>query len=121
MDIMSKTLQMQELPTAARGFVDAWQAHDAGGVKALFTEDAVVSDEGRTHRGRAEIDTWVDETIDLFTTTVTFLGAREVDDMVGASYRLQGDFPGGVVALEYQFWTDDSGRITKLDFADTAF
>ncbi len=74
----------------------------------------------RTHRGRAEIDAWIDDTIDLSTTTVTLLGARTVDDMVGASYRLEGDFPGGVVELEYQFWIDEQGRITKMDFAAAA-
>jgi len=117
---MNTKLDINELPAAAEAFVEAWQAHDAARVKSLFAEDAVVSDEGRTHRGRAEIDAWIDETIDLFTTTVTLLGARTVGDMVGASYRLEGDFPGGVVELEYQFWIDEQGRITKLDFAAAA-
>jgi len=117
---MAKKLENSELPEAVHGFVDGWQGRDADKVKTLFTEDAVVSDEGHTHRGLSEISTWVDQTIDLFTTTLTFLGAREVDDMVGASYRLQGDFPGGVVDLEYQFWLAEDGRITKMDFAASA-
>ena len=118
--MMSKTLKNDELPAAVHGFVDGWQGRDAGKVEALFTEDAVVSDEGKTHRGLDEIRTWITESINLFTTTLTFLGARQVDGMVGASYRLEGDFPGGVAELEYQFHLDDAGRIVRLDFAPSA-
>lgn len=117
---MSTTLTSDELPTAARSFVDGWQGGEADDVDALFTEDAVVSDQGETFRGRQEIRRWIDESIHLFTTTLTFLGAREVDGMVGASYRLEGDFPGGVAELEYQFHLDDEGRIVQLDFAPSA-
>ena len=117
---MGKTLENAELPAAVHGFADGWQAREADKVEALFTDEAVVSDEGRTHRGRDEIRTWIDESINLFTTTLTFLRAREVDGMVGASYRLEGDVPGGLVELEYQFHLDADGRIVHLDFAAAA-
>ncbi|MGL1724263.1 nuclear transport factor 2 family protein, partial [Vibrio parahaemolyticus] len=89
---MSTTLQETELPAAAQGFVDGWQGGDADKVAALFAADAVVSDQGETFRGLDEIRGWIDGSIHLFTTTLTFLGAREVDGMIGASYRLEGDF-----------------------------
>lgn len=114
---MSEELESTELPVAVRGFVDGWQGRDPDAVEALFAEDAVVSDQGETHRGLAEIRTWIDHDIDLFTTTLTFLRTREVDGMVGASYRLEGDFPGGVAELEYQFRLSDDGKIVRLDFA----
>ncbi|MFB2582347.1 nuclear transport factor 2 family protein [Herbiconiux sp. P15] len=117
---MSKALKNNELPAAVHGFVDGWQAGDADKVEALFAENAVAADEGKTYRGRKEIRTWIDESIHLFTTTLTFLGAREVDGMVGASYRLEGDFPGGVVGLEYQFHLNEEGKIVQLDFAPSA-
>ncbi|MDQ0727980.1 nuclear transport factor 2 family protein [Microbacterium sp. W4I20] len=117
---MSKELKNEELPAAVHGFVDGWQSGDADKVEALFTENAVVTDEGHTHRGKDEIRTWIRNTIHLFTTTLTFLGGREVGGMVGASYRLEGDFPGGVVALEYQFHLDEEGQIVELDFAESA-
>ena len=117
---MGTSLNNDELPAAVHGFVDGWQGRDGEKVVALFADNAVVSDEGKTHRGIAEIRGWVDESINLFTTTLTFLGAREVEGMVGSSYRLEGDFPGGVVDLEYQFHLDDDGKIAKLDFAASA-
>jgi hypothetical protein len=117
---MSKELTSDELPPTAKGFVDGWQVGESDNVEALFTEDAVVSDQGETFHGRKEIRRRIDESIHLFTTTLTFLGAREVDGMVGASYRLEGDFPGGVAELEYQFRLDDEGRIVQLDFAPSA-
>lgn len=118
---MSTELKNDQLPAAAHGFVDGWQSRDAAKVEALFIEDAMVNDEGHTHRGLDEIRSWIQKTIDLFSTTLTFRGGREVDGMVGASYRLEGDFPGGVVDLEYQFHLDEEGRIARLDFAEAAF
>ena len=117
---MSRELTIEELPAAAQGFADGWQAGDADRVEALFADDAVASDQGKTFRGRKEIRRWIDDSIHLFTTTLTFLGAREVGEMVGASYRLEGDFPGGVAALEYQFHLNDEGKIAQLDFAPSA-
>ncbi|MBF4461758.1 MULTISPECIES: nuclear transport factor 2 family protein [unclassified Rathayibacter] len=114
---MSNKLEDNELPAAVRGFVDGWQGGDADKVGALFAENAVVSDQGETHRGLDEIRGWINKDINLFTTTLSFLRAREVDGMVGASYRLEGDFPGGVADLEYQFHLNDDGQIVQLDFA----
>ena len=114
---METKLDKTTLPAAVLGFVDGWQGRDAEKVESLFTENAVVSDEGHTYRGRDEINAWIRNSINLFTTTLSFLGAREVEGMVGASYRLEGDFPGGVVELEYQFHLDAEGQIAKLDFA----
>ena len=117
---MSKTLANEELPPAVHGFVDGWQGREAEKVEALFADDAVASDQGETFRGRDEIRAWINDSINLFETTLTFLRAREVDGMVGATYRLEGNFPGGVVDLEYQFRLDAEGRITQLDFAEAA-
>jgi hypothetical protein len=113
---MSRELEQDELPAAAQAFVDGWQGRDVEKVVSLFREDAVASDQGQTHRGVGEIRRWVEESIGLFTTTLTFLRAREVDGMIGVTYRLEGDFPGGVVDLEYQYRLDDGGRIAQLDF-----
>ena len=117
---MIEELKNGDLPAAVHGFVDGWQAGEADKVEALFAENAVAADQGETFRGREEIRRWIDESIHLFTTTLSFLGAREVDGMVGASYRLEGDFPGGVAELEYQFHLNDEGKIVQLDFAPSA-
>jgi len=117
---MSKELKIDELPAAAQGFADGWQAGEADKVEALFAEDAIAVDQGETFQGKKEIRRWIDESIHLFTTTLTFLGARENEEMVGASYRLEGDFPGGVAELEYQFHLNEEGKIAKLDFAPSA-
>lgn len=114
---MSRALGYDELPEAVHGFVDGWQGKDATKVEGLFADHAVVSDEGRTYRGLDEIRGWVRGSIGLFTTTLTFLRGREDEGMVGASFRLEGDFPGGVVELEYRFRLDEEGRIVQLDFA----
>lgn len=117
---MSKELKKEDLPATVHGFVDGWQGGDADKVASLFADSAVASDQGETHRGLDEIRAWIKKDINLFTTTLTFLRAREVDGMVGVSYRLEGDFPGGVADLEYQFHLDGDGKIVELDFAPAA-
>ncbi len=36
-------------------------------------------------------------------------------------YRPEGDFPGGVAELEYQFHLTEDGKIVRLDFAPSAY
>lgn len=113
---MGRTLEITELPAAVEAFVSGWQAGRADEVTALFADDAVVEDEGHGHHGRDAIGAWIDREIHRFTTTVSFRGAREEDGIVTAVYRTEGDFPGGVVDIEYRVRLDDDGRITALEF-----
>lgn len=106
-----------ELPPTVRRYLEMRESAEPSQVVELFAPDAVVSDEGRTHHGRDEIRAWIEETNAAYEYTTEFLGARETDGTIGVSFRLTGDFPGGVVELEYQFRMDDEGRIAHLFFA----
>ena len=83
---------------------------DAGGALAAFTTHA----EGRDHRGRAEIEAWLNSSAGAYSYTTEFTGANALDttsfDVV---QHLEGDFPGGVADLHYRFTLED-GRISRL-------
>lgn len=80
----------------------------------LFTDEAVVSDDGRTYRGRDEIIGWRTDVARSFTYTTTRLATARDDAEVTVTERLEGDFPGGRVDLRSTFTMDPSGAIAAL-------
>ena len=99
-----------ELPEPITTYLVAHAGRDAGGALAAFTTHA----EGRDHRGRAEIEAWLNSSAGAYSYTTEFTGANALDttsfDVV---QHLEGDFPGGVADLHYRFPLED-GRISRL-------
>lgn len=77
---------------------------DPAALAACFTEEATVTDDGRTYRGRPEIQAWREELSVAFAYTATVLRAEPGDGgRQRLSVLLEGDFPGGRVELTYTF------------------
>jgi len=95
-------------------FVDAAASHDFAAIAECFTDDATVTDEERTHRGRAEIRKWQEDGRQRWEYTLTVRGgkARGADGYV-LQGRLTGNFPGGAADVEYDFTVRD-GLISRL-------
>ncbi|MGK3207798.1 nuclear transport factor 2 family protein [Amycolatopsis sp. MEPSY49] len=111
---MSESIDLHELPAVITGYLAAHQARDLDPALAGYTEDAVVTDEGRTHRGKQEIRTWLTRTASQYTYTTTLVAAHRIDDEhYVAVHHLEGDFPGGVADLRFRFTLDDD-RIAEL-------
>ena len=97
-----------ELPPAVLAYLDARDANRTAEATALFTPTATVFDDGGCHRGIDAIADWIAHTSTEFTYTSTRIGQRFLDeDRVVVQVRLEGDFPGGVVVLRYQFVVED--------------
>ena len=106
-----------ELPATIRGYLAAHAARDAETAVRSFTPDAVVTDDGRTFRGTDEVLGFLRRAGAEFTYTTELIRAQRVDDAHWvATNRLEGDFPGGVVELNYRF-TMDGDLITELTIA----
>ncbi|MGQ0846263.1 MAG: nuclear transport factor 2 family protein [Sporichthyaceae bacterium] len=91
------------LPPIVRTFLTA-QGNDHTAALAAFADGATVTDEGTTRRGRAEIHDWLQNAASEFTYTVELVETRRVDDDHWiATHHLEGDFPGGVVDLDFAF------------------
>jgi hypothetical protein len=106
-----------QLPTIISLFFDASDARDVDAIVACFTDDAVVTDEGRTYRGRDEIRRWRADVNAAYEFTVDVLGDT-TDDPTGhdVTARLVGNFPGGTVDLVHRFELRD-GLIAALHIA----
>src|SRR6476619_152183 len=105
------------VPQAVRRYFALDADHAVEELVALFTNDAVVIDEGRRREGTDAIRSWRTDVADRYEYRTTILDARAAE---GANYRvrarLDGNFPGGTVELNYDFMTEGE-RITYLKIA----
>ena len=76
---------------------------DAAAVAACFTDDAIVKDEGKTHRGAAEIAAWKTGTSSKYSYTSTPIAIAEVEGKTVVTCHLSGNFPGGEIDLRHFF------------------
>jgi ketosteroid isomerase-like protein len=92
------------VPATITSYLAAHQARDIETALTAFTPDAVVHDDGHTHRGTDEILAWLAGASAEYTFTTRQIGATHVDaERYDVRQRLEGDFPGGVVDLNYRF------------------
>ena len=99
------------------GPVAAYFAADTEGGEAVarcFTDDAVVKDEGRTHRGRAAIRQWKEEASTKYQYTSEPLACEQRDGTVVVTSRLTGTFPGSPVNLRF-FFVLEGDAIASLE------
>ena len=81
-------------PQLLADYFVATNAHDVAAMSAFFSEDAVVHDEGRDHRGLAAIRAWMEETIKKYDYQVDPLESSRTARRPSCSSRCAGPFPG---------------------------
>ena len=91
------------LPQTIARFIDASNARDLEAAVDCFGEEAVVEDEGRTHRGIIEVRAWKQATEERFRYTIEPTGMEERDGRFLVRGILAGNFPGSPVELTYDF------------------
>lgn len=91
-----------DLPKPIAAYFDA-DAQSAAAVARLFTPDAVVTDEGKTHRGRAGIEAWKAAASTDYRYTSTPIAVHDDGDHVVVTGHVAGDFPGSPIDLRYLF------------------
>lgn len=78
---------------------------------ALFADDVVIEDDGRTHHGIAEVRAWRSE-VPSVTYTVTAVSTQNGYQVATAD--IAGDFPGSPIPLRFHFIAVEDGRIKHL-------
>ncbi len=111
------TIAPDQLPRTIRGYLAAHAARGAEAALRAFAPTAVVVDDGVSFRGTDEILGFLGKAGTEFSYTTELVGARRIDDAHWvATHHLAGDFPGGVVDLDYRFAMED-GLIVELVIA----
>ena len=105
------------LPTVIAAYQAAHDRHDVEAALGAFTVEAVVHDEDHDWIGAEQIRQWLIKTSSEYTFTRTLL---DVEATGPGSWlvrnRLEGNFPGGVVDLRYEF-TLEGELISRLSIA----
>lgn len=105
---------MQNIQRFAEEYFAAATDTDRERYFALFGDDVVVHDDGRSHRGLAAVRQWRTAVppvrYDLREVTGTAAACQAVAEV-------SGDFPGSPVTLRFTFERDTQGKITRLDIA----
>ena len=87
---------------------------DGEAVSRCFTENAVVKDEGHTHKGRAAIKAWKTDASAKYEYTSEPFASEEKDGKTVVTSHLVGNFPGSPVDLRY-FFKLEGDRIASLE------
>ena len=101
------------LPAPIAAYFTA-DTQEAKAVAQCFTENALVKDEGHTHRGRAAIRAWKAEASAKYQYTCEPISCEQQDGKFVVSCQLTGDFPGSPVNLRF-FFGLDGDKIASLE------
>ena len=99
-----------------KAYFEGRNARDFALALSGFSDNAVVRDESRTHRGPQGIRSWMMETVAAYADRSDLLNVEADGDTVIATAEVSGNFPGSPITLRYRFVTD-SGAITSLEIA----
>jgi len=100
-----------QLPNIISELVKTQKEFNSAAYADCFAEDAQVSDEGKTHSGKAEIEKWIDKSNKENKATMEPVDYDEKQDILSA--KIAGSFPGSPLILKFHFKIAD-GKIQAL-------
>ena len=102
-----------DLPKVLADLIKAQNEFDAAAYAKLFSETAVVFDEGKTHQGRIEIKQWIDRSNKNYQSVMKPLEYTENGTASVLTAACSGTFPGSPITLKFHFDIVD-GQIQHL-------
>lgn len=103
-----------EMHSTLERYFAATNQHDVAGMTADLTDDAVVKDEGRQHRGVPAIRAWAEETLQKYNFKAQPTGVAREDGRIAVRVSVAGDFPASPIAVTYWFNLADQ-KIAQLE------
>jgi ketosteroid isomerase-like protein len=92
-----------KLPATVAKYIDASNAGDAAAAAELFSESAIVQDDGAEHRGPAAIQEWVEESSRKYQAQLVPLALEESGGHAVLRGEVSGGFPGSPIELDFEF------------------
>lgn len=105
------------LPKVVADLIKAQNEFDAVTYANLFSETADVFDEGKTHKGRLEIEHWIDHSNKNYQSVMKPLEYTENGTTSILIAECSGAFPGSPITLKFHFDIVD-GQIQHLKVTD---
>jgi len=89
------------LPKVITDLVKAQDNFDSIAYANCFTENAIVFDEGKTHKGKKEIKDWIEKANEEYQATMKPLEYSETEQTLKAE--VSGTFSGSPLVLTYRY------------------
>ena len=89
-------------------------ASDRAKIAPLFAPDAVVLDEGQVHRGREQIEAWLESVESRYHPRYEIAEASQDGARTIVTFKVSGTFPGSPVTLR-QALVSEGGKIQSLE------
>jgi ketosteroid isomerase-like protein len=106
-----------DLPDTITRYFEADARRDTDALLALFSEEAIVIDEGEAHSGTGGIRSWREEVTSKYEYTTEVVDAQHSsENEYVLTGRLTGNFPGGTADLTWRF-TLEGDHINRLHTA----
>src|SRR3989454_9096639 len=110
---MKQATRSLNLPKPVAAYFTADKG-DGEAVSQCFTENAIVKDEGHTHKGRAAIKEWKTDASAKYEYTSEPIACQEKDGKTVVTSHLVGNFPGSPVDLRF-FFGLEGDKIASLE------
>src|ERR1041385_6527904 len=110
---MKTTETSLNLPKPVAAYFTADKS-DGEAVSQCFAENAVVKDEGHTHKGRAAIKAWKTDASAKYESTWEPIACEEKERKTVVTCHLVGNFPGSPVDLRF-FFKLEGDKIASLE------
>ncbi|AAK90580.1 polyketide cyclase [Agrobacterium tumefaciens] len=91
------------LPKAIEAYFEADRTSSPDAIAATFTENGIVKDKGKTHRGRAAILAWMADEAQQYSYTVEPFLMTTKNGKTQVTAHAAGDFPGSPIDLRFFF------------------
>ncbi|TZG32452.1 nuclear transport factor 2 family protein [Agrobacterium sp. B1(2019)] len=92
-----------KLPKAIEAYFEADRTNSPDAIAATFTENGIVKDKGKTHRGRDAIRTWMADEAQQYGYTVEPFFMTTENGRTQITSHAAGDFPGSPIDLRFFF------------------
>jgi len=107
------TNKTMNLPATLAKYVEASNAGNTAATVELFSESAIVHDDGAELCGREAIQAWVEESTRKYQAQIVPLELQESGDHLVLRGQVSGNFPASPVELDFDFVLSDD-KITRL-------
>jgi ketosteroid isomerase-like protein len=89
------------LPEVIQDLVKTQNNFDSVAYANCFSETAVVFDEGKTHKGRKEIEHWIADANERYQAVMKPVSFEEKEKEIILKAEVSGNFDGGSIVLSY--------------------
>jgi hypothetical protein len=102
------------LPNILADLVKAQNTYNSAAYADCFSETTVVTDEGKTYHGKAEIQQWIAAANENFKTVMKPISFKVTETASVLKAEISGSFPGSPAILNYQILLEN-GLIQALE------